>query len=262
MSKETAAKVFGAAYSGAYDALYEDKDYGAEVDFLESCMARFGIAPAHRVLDLGCGTGSHLIPLAQRGYRAHGVDRSRHMLAAARRKARAAGVADRVSLEQGDIQRFAARRPFDVVICMFAVLGYQAANDALFATLRKVRKSLRPGGIFICDFWYGPAVLADRPRQRVRERADGGERLVRITSPQVHTESNSVDVTFHLMRLRDRHLAAETRETHRMRYFFQPEIAFFFSQAGLELARMCEFPFLERDVCDSSWNAAAIARAV
>src|SRR5687767_3887443 len=45
-----------------------------------------------RLLDLGCGTGRLLVPLAGKGYRAVGVDLSHEMLAVAREKAAAAGV--------------------------------------------------------------------------------------------------------------------------------------------------------------------------
>ena len=46
---------------------------------------------------------------------------------------------------------------------MFAVIGYQTSNDELFAALQTVRRHLKPKGLFICDFWYGPAVLKQRP---------------------------------------------------------------------------------------------------
>ena len=74
--------VFGAEYAGAYDAIYAEKDYEAEVDLIERAAARFGDDAAASVLDLGCGTGGHAIPLARRGHRVTGVDRSPAMLAA------------------------------------------------------------------------------------------------------------------------------------------------------------------------------------
>ncbi|MEX2303232.1 MAG: methyltransferase domain-containing protein [Bryobacterales bacterium] len=51
-------------------------------------------APGARVLDLGCGTGADAIHLARRGCQVHAVDASGQMIAEARRKAAAAGLAD------------------------------------------------------------------------------------------------------------------------------------------------------------------------
>src|SRR5207248_11417549 len=68
--------VFGPQYAEAYDTLYRDKDYSAECDAIEHVFRLYGIGPVRRVLDLGCGTGGHAVPLAERGYEVVGVDRS------------------------------------------------------------------------------------------------------------------------------------------------------------------------------------------
>jgi hypothetical protein len=50
---------------------------------------------------------------------------------------------------------------------MFAVLGYQGENDDVLAALKTAHRHARPGGLFLFDVWYGPAVLHERPSQRV-----------------------------------------------------------------------------------------------
>jgi predicted TPR repeat methyltransferase len=67
-------------YANQYDRLYRDKDYAAECDFLETLFAQ-AATPVRRILDLGCGTGGHALPLAQRGLHVTGVDLSAGMLA-------------------------------------------------------------------------------------------------------------------------------------------------------------------------------------
>ena len=74
-----------------YDRIYDGiVDYEGDVDFLERAFLRFRRKP-RTILDLGCGTGNHDLPLARRGYEVTGLDRSQAMLVQARKKAIAAG---------------------------------------------------------------------------------------------------------------------------------------------------------------------------
>jgi len=47
-----------------------------EVDFLAHCFRRYASRPVRRVLDIACGTGPHLVRLADRGYQVAGLDLS------------------------------------------------------------------------------------------------------------------------------------------------------------------------------------------
>ena len=108
------------------------------------------------ILDIGCGTGNHSIPLARRGYQVTGVDLSENMLAHAREKARSSNAPPSLAFVQGDARIVDLNQKFDAVLMMFAVLGYQLTNEDVLAALNNVRKHLIPGGLFIFDVWYGP----------------------------------------------------------------------------------------------------------
>jgi len=138
--------IFGGTYAGVYDLLYHDKNYDAECTLIEQIFETYGNGAVRTVLDLGCGTGNHLLPLAQRGYEVVGADQSESMLEQARRKA-----AERLRDGSGifrrdDIFCVDLGRDFDVVLLMFAVWGYQLENGDGLCTLRTARKHLRPGG--------------------------------------------------------------------------------------------------------------------
>ncbi len=122
---------FGPSYASVYDTLYGEKDYEAECDLIEEAGRRFGARPIHRILDLGCGTGGHALPLTRRGYAVVGVDRSEEMLAEARRKAALAGLETRFM--RGDLRTVRVGERFDLVAMMFAVLGYQLSDDDVAA---------------------------------------------------------------------------------------------------------------------------------
>ena len=248
-------------YANVYDALYRDKDYELECDFLEDLFRRFGVGDIRTILDLGCGTGGHAIPLARRGYKVFGIDRSEQMLNIARNKARGAELSGKVQFEASNIQKFKLNMKFEVVICMFAVLSYQISNEEFFSAIRAARDHVKQGGLFICDFWYGPAVLVQRPEERIKIVKDGEDRILRLVKPDMDTLENIVNVNYHIIRLSGNRLVEETHEKHTMRYYFKPEVDFYFSAAGFHLEHFCPFGNVDKKVSDDSWNVMAISRA-
>lgn len=76
------------------------------------------------VLELGCGTGRVLLPMARTGEPVVGLDRSTNMLGLARRRFRRARGTDSARLVRGDIRSlpFASDRPFSLVMAPYGVL--------------------------------------------------------------------------------------------------------------------------------------------
>ena len=119
---------------------------------------------------------------------------------------------------------------------------------------------MNPGGLFIFDFWYAPAVLGERPSIRIKRQEDERIRLTRIAEPVMHIRENTVDVNYHLF-VRDIASGAvdEMRECHRMRYFSEPEIDFFLSGQALEILEASEF-MTRKTLGWRTWNACIVAR--
>lgn len=248
--------VFGAGYAAVYDALYRDKDYEAECDLVERLAREHASRPVRRVLDLGCGTGGHAILLADRGYDVVGVDLSDEMLAHARRKA-----AGRVAFHAGDIRSVDLEERFDLVLMMFAVLGYLAADDDAAASLRTARRHLEPGGLLVFDVWYEPAVLAQRPSERSKEIGLADGRILRRSSGELDEERRICTVRFHVVEERNGR-RRETREAHTMRYFSAADLTRLLTDAGFELVRLGAFPEVDREPDATTWSVAVAARAV
>jgi SAM-dependent methyltransferase len=314
--------VFGSAYSSAYDALYRDKDYQSECDLIERVFREYGTRPVHTILDLGCGTGNHAIPLAQRGYEVVGVDRSADMLEIAREKAeqivqgpesrvesqerivqgpvsrvesqeqkdqsagysvestpspldpqhstashpqpsasaspRPSTLCSRPSFVFSDLRSLNLKRQFDAVLMMFAVLGYQYTDDDVITALKTVRQHLAPGGIFICDFWYGPAVLAQGTSVRTKQYPANGQMWTRRSSGTLDRDRRICEVEFEIWN--DSATSPQRfEETHKMRYFFPDELQNFFASAGLTITRMGSFPNIDTVPSDETWNVLTIA---
>ena len=251
--------IFGERYSDLYDHFYQDKNYVAECDLVEGFFSEFGVGPVHDVLDLGCGTGGHSHILAERGYRVVGVDRSRHMVERARRKSQNAAACTHPTFHVADVREFHVDLRFDAVLMLFAVLDYQLEDQDILATLKTARRHLRPRGLLVFDCWYGPAVEHQKPEPRNKVVATNTGRVARSSSTVLDRERQRCTVSFHVDEECDKETHA-TDETHRMRYFYKPELEAFLDDAGFELLRLDAMPEFDRPADEASWNALAVAQ--
>lgn len=156
--------------------------------WLYNTLYRFGIAPwdtgvrphltellesgriepeegRRRVLDLGCGTGSESVHLAEKGFDVVGVDYSSVALERARAAARHKGVADRCRFVHGDI----SSHPIPGVDGTFdVVLDFGALDDMTGAPRRGMARAIhryaRSGAVFV--LWCFYARKEDVPRFR------------------------------------------------------------------------------------------------
>ena len=224
-------------YARYYDLLYQDKDYIGETKFIQQLIQSH--APnTQTLLELGCGTANHALLLAQEGYQVHGVDLSQAMLDFAKQRLSQVSpdLASQIQLTQGDIRQVRINQTFDVVASLFHVISYQTTNADLLAAFVTARQHLKPGGIFIFDVWYGPAVLSDRPTVRIKRLENEQIQVTRLAEPIMHAQQNLVDVNYQVF-IRDNATGnvEEIRESHRMRYLFHPEIELLLAQSGMNL---------------------------
>ena len=243
-----------AGYARYYDLLYHDKDYRSETDFIAQLIKKY-TPGGQRILELGCGTGIHGIMLAEQGYEIHGLDLSESMIEMAMQRVAALPktVAERIHFSHGDARNFTADGQFDVVISLFHVLSYQTTNDDLRAVFAKVKAHLKPGGVFIFDCWYGPAVLTDPPTVRVKHFEDAATRVTRIAVPTLHPNENRVDVQYQLF-IKDKRSEAvvELTEVHQVRYLFRPELELLAESVGLQIESSGAW-LTDREPDSSTW---------
>ncbi|MDT0346894.1 class I SAM-dependent methyltransferase [Streptomyces litchfieldiae] len=121
----------------------------------ESPLLAFG--DSARVLDLCCGPGLFLVPLARRGHAVTGVDLSPLMLDRARGACAADGVTAR--LVRADMLTHVEPGSYDVVLNVFTSFGYFPAHEDNVRVLRNAHDSLVPGGTLLVDV-LGKEVLA------------------------------------------------------------------------------------------------------
>lgn len=114
---------------------------------------RLAAAQDGRVLELGCGTGRILAPVARDGTAIVGIDRSAEMLSRARQRLRRARLTGRASLVRGDIRMLPFRRRpgFSLVMAPYGILQSLTREADLRASLQSVHRILEKGGTFGID---------------------------------------------------------------------------------------------------------------
>lgn len=250
------------AYARYYDLLYADKDYETETAYVLS-LVQAHLEPTSpdkplRILELGCGTGAHAKHFVAKGCFVCGIDQSPAMVARATERLNGHASAHFVI---GDATSISLNEKFDVVVALFHVLSYQAEDEQVAAFFRTAAAHLRPGGIAVFDFWHGPGVLADPPAVRVRRLSDATLSVLRIAEPALHPEINVVDVRYTLfLHTTENEAWQRCEETHRLRYFFLPELVAMQKSASLD--PVCFHPWLESYGApgDSNWYAVLVAR--
>ena len=243
-------------YAEYYDSYYHDKDYELECDFLKKLLQEYSTQPVRTILDLGCGTGGHCIPLSCRGYDLVGVDKSDEMLKQARKKAKLRDCKAR--FKQNDIRKLRLNQTFDAVIVLFNVVGYLIENRDVHQMLETATVHLKSGGVFIFDFWFGPSVLADQPHERLKEVQRGEVQIIRFARPSLRLNANRVDIDYRVLAIREGQVTADIRENHQVRFFFLPELMQFLTDHDMKVLHFCKW--MKQDTPpDSDWNACVVA---
>ena len=167
-------------YSNArlYDLMFPQlSGLGSKAQFYLDLAATAG-GP---VLELGCGTGSVLLPIAERGIACQGIDLSSDMLARARAKFEASGV--RAGLHLGDMTDFDLDERFGLVFVASNSLTHLHAAGDIVNCFRAVRRHLTPGGRFAFDV-FNPSVQvlagADGLRREKQRFADPARGEIRV----------------------------------------------------------------------------------
>jgi SAM-dependent methyltransferase len=207
-----------------------DMNRKGEVDFLVHCFKRFARRPVRRVLDIACGTGPHLVRLAEHGYAMSGLDLSPANITYLRERLEAKGrTAD---LIVGDMTKFRLARKVDAAICMQDSQGHLLTNEQVVAHLKAVGKAVRRGGVFVfdrymCSSWTDPARAWSWSRRR-------GRVIVRASFSALHDVNPVSQVFRERMTLEgiENGTRKVYRQTHLSRMVFPQELRALVDLAG------------------------------
>jgi SAM-dependent methyltransferase len=193
------------------------------------------------VLELGCGTGRILLPIARTGCSVVGLDNSPQMLARCREKlgAESAPVRSRVTLHQQDVHEFDLGVTFPLVIAPFRIVQHLTTTEDQLQFLSCVLRHLAPGGRFIFDV-FNPSFTA-------LVGADGTER--EDTPEQPLPDGRSFRRTARVKRVRWLDQVSEIELTYyvsgqafvqafNMRWYLHAELVHLLARAGFRITEV------------------------
>lgn len=251
-------KSFNHQYSQYYDLMYRnEKDYRKECDFIEMAMRRYLKRKAPSILDIACGTGRHVIELSRRGYEVAGSDISNDMIRIAQKNSKKEGLP--IGYHLAPMETLRTGKTYDVILCMFAAFDYLLEKKNVKKMLQTLRTHLKPGGIFIMDFWNRDKFLNSSERFRVKDISCGDLRLLRISESENDPKKDLLKMKIKCLVLKNRKLIDEFIEEHSMRYWEPALLGAIFEESGLNVLSLAPFLKLGGKIQDH-WTLSMIAR--
>jgi SAM-dependent methyltransferase len=221
-------------YAHFYDLDYGDRD--EDLFMIEQFAARCG-SP---ILELACGTGRLLLPLARGGYQVTGVDVSPAMLDVARQKVAAEGLDGRVTLVEQDMRHLDLDERFNLAFVAINSFMHLVTTDDQLLALCAIRQHLNPGGLLLLDLFQPDLnrLLDSEGRlflEKTMTHPQTGHRLMKFYARQVDLARQVMDVTFVIDELDDEGRVRRTLFPFCMRYLFRTELELLLRHTGFKV---------------------------
>jgi SAM-dependent methyltransferase len=219
--------------------LYDAFPFSADLPFYLELASSTG----SEVLELCCGSGRLLLPLAEAGHRPVGLDASPHMLALTHAKLVAAGpeVMERARLVRGDLRSFELEQRFDLALIAVKSFSYLTSRSDQQRALERIAAHLRPGGRLALDLLHPalswltqpPGSLSQDLVQDVPERGITVARTEAVVSTDLAAQIRVIRSAYEVV-ARDGSLTKRFVEWP-YRYIFRFEAELLLERAGLEV---------------------------
>ena len=232
-------------YAGAaefYDYVVPYATRGDVEFYVDEALAADG-----PVLELGCGTGRVLIPIARAGVTIHGLDESNAMLDQCRTKlgTEPREVRDRVALHQGDMRSFNLHQLYALVTLPFRPFQHLLNIEDQLACLTSAHRHLRPGGRIILDlfnpsldFLVNRPIGVEMPEGPAFTMPDGRqvERSFKVVDADRFAQVNSIELIYNVKSPG----GGTSRQVHafKMRYLFRFEAEHLLARAGFTVDQL------------------------
>jgi len=258
-----ANKQFESSYSKFYDLLYQDKPYKEEAKFIKDLIKNtYGDSKDISILDLACGTGKHLYELSKLGFdNLNGSDISSSMIEEAERRFEQNSVdAKFYSYSFQDANKINGN--YDVVTAMFSAVNYLTTFKDQLKTFKNIYDLLKPGGIYLFDFWNGNAVVEYYSPVRYLRKGGSNHEILRISSTTLNKVEQSAEVNFDCFLINKEKIELQFNEVHHLHYYFFSEMRNLLETTGFKIVNTVPFMAPEKPLEADEWNITIVAQKV
>jgi hypothetical protein len=124
---------------------------------------------------------------------------------------------DNLKFSVSDLRNFRGENPRNIILSLFHVASYQVDDSDLVKFFTSASENLRPGGLFIFDYWFLPAVIKLQPENRVKN-GENDTYLGQRTTNSKWISQDVVSVTFDItIKNKVSHEEINLQEVHNMR---------------------------------------------
>jgi SAM-dependent methyltransferase len=214
-----------------YDLFYADKPYHEEAAFVHQCLQKYGGDNIRRLLEIACGTGNHAFEFEKYGYEIVAIDYSEDMIAQATHKQKKRGSS--VAFFCDDMRTLDnVAETFDAAICLFDSIGYVLTNEALKSTLININRCLRPGGLFVIEFWHAAAMIREYEPLRIRRWETPLSEVMRISETSLDVVQQIGTVDYSVFELYKNGSYLNFKERQQNRFFLVQEMSMLLSYSN------------------------------
>ena len=208
-----------------------DEDVNLYINFAEMCGGP--------LLELACGSGRLLVPLACEGYKLTGVDSSRSMLNLAQHALEQAGVADQCTLVQENMRTMHLGQHFRLAFIALGSFGHICTRQEQRQALAVIRDHLTVGSRFILDISnadvrYMEQLSGQVLHQGTWKREDGAL-LSHFVSPASSATKHLLELTHFYEEHRQGEAVQRTVTTTHLYLFEKNEVELLLEEAGFEI---------------------------
>ncbi|HYG14883.1 MAG TPA: methyltransferase domain-containing protein [Bacteroidia bacterium] len=146
-----------------YHILYKHRDDVEASAFINRLLEFLQPAPDVRFLDVACGKGRHSIYLNSKGYDVTGIDISPNSI-----KVASEYINTRLRFQVADMRKPFADTEYDYAVNLFTSFGYFDDRNDNLLSLQNIYSALKPGGIFVLDFFNAEKVVKMLPLKETK----------------------------------------------------------------------------------------------
>jgi SAM-dependent methyltransferase len=152
------------------------------------------------------------------------------------------------------------QQPWDAVICLFDSIGYVATNENILKVLNGVRRQLRPGGLFIFEFWHAGAMLRYFDPLRVRHFQTPNGEIERISETSIDCKEQLCHVSYTINEFGADGTYRTTCETQINRFFLVQEMSLLLQSAKLSPLKWFADYREDEQINQSTWHIVTVAQ--